>query len=435
MSNHSRRPLPLREFTAGANGMSLLGNAVRESLAYDAYEGKTVFNAVVLTTPVILSELDLNYNGPTAGGQGAGGADRVSEFMFKGRILAEDGIPSPHDYLPDPCDGYNLSRPFATADGEGRSQTSAIMNVIALHTTFFSAVQQEVQGATKKPKVGDIVRVELERNVFSYNLATGVYLETITDQAISTRTMNGEEVQENPSSSAASECENLSALMDSLDARCTQNNIDDPSGCFGSGFFVPGTVGGEFSTMRHQSFPNIIGLDQPRACYPTQGTLTSGFGLRMHPIHQEIRMHWGIDIAGSGNPDVVAVAPGVIERVQDIETGYGKNVIIRHHGSDVEGLDRAITGLYTTLYAHMDSLDVVEGQIVERGEKIGTMGQTGGSTGDHLHFEVKFYASPGNVVKGDPVQILGFSKYSVRRGATSTPGELAPRPEFFGMQF
>ena len=74
MSNESRVIVPSSEFSTSTTGYSLVANAIRQSLIFNAYEGKTVLTAVVLTHQIVLSELDLNYEGQTA----LAGADRVS---------------------------------------------------------------------------------------------------------------------------------------------------------------------------------------------------------------------------------------------------------------------------------------------------------------------------------------------------------------------
>ncbi len=75
------------------------------------------------------------------------------------------------------------------------------------------------------------------------------------------------------------------------------------------------------------------------------------------------------------NKPVLASAPGVVTRVRSLTTSYGRHVIVDHGGG------------FTTLYAHLNKLAVVEGQMVDQGDLIGYLGTTGNSTGPHLHFE------------------------------------------------
>lgn len=111
------------------------------------------------------------------------------------------------------------------------------------------------------------------------------------------------------------------------------------------------------------------------------GTLTSDYGYRIHPISGKRKMHTGIDLAAPAGTPILAAESGTVIRVQNLSTGYGRNVIISH-GSNI-----------ATLYAHMSSVNVSAGQTVSRGQKIGGVGTTGSSTGNHLHFEVRVNGS------------------------------------------
>ena len=108
---------------------------------------------------------------------------------------------------------------------------------------------------------------------------------------------------------------------------------------------------------------------------PASTIITSPYGYRIHPIFKTSKLHRGIDIGvGSGN-NVVAAADGVVIR-STYNSSYGYYVSINHGGGLV------------TLYAHNSSLCVSEGQTVKRGQLVAISGNTGNSTGPHLHFEV-----------------------------------------------
>jgi murein DD-endopeptidase MepM/ murein hydrolase activator NlpD len=110
--------------------------------------------------------------------------------------------------------------------------------------------------------------------------------------------------------------------------------------------------------------------------WPTQGDITSGFGWRTDPVHGSVRFHAGLDIANDRGTPIYAVAPGRVTRAAT-STSYGR-VIDIDHGLGI-----------STRYAHCTTLRVKEGDIVERGDFISTMGSTGKSTGPHLHFELR----------------------------------------------
>lgn len=104
--------------------------------------------------------------------------------------------------------------------------------------------------------------------------------------------------------------------------------------------------------------------------------LLSGFGMRIHPIHKVRKLHTGIDFSAPSGTAIQSTGNGTVIRVQKIRTGYGHNVTIDHGFG------------YQTLYGHMSRIDVKEGQVVKKGEKIGLVGNTGSSTAAHLHYEV-----------------------------------------------
>ena len=117
---------------------------------------------------------------------------------------------------------------------------------------------------------------------------------------------------------------------------------------------------------------------------PVEGLrLSSGFGMRKHPVTGKNRMHKGLDFAGpSGTPVMAAAAGRVIYAAR--KGSYG-NLIELDHGNGV-----------TTRYAHLRDIEVSKGDTVEMGELIGTVGSTGASTGPHLHWEVRVFERAKN---------------------------------------
>jgi len=109
--------------------------------------------------------------------------------------------------------------------------------------------------------------------------------------------------------------------------------------------------------------------------WPTQGRVTSEFGPRSAPFSGRREFHYGIDIAGPRGTPIYAVADGIID-LATYRRGLGNTVIIEHGYG------------YRTVYAHLSDFEVSEGQEIEEGELIGSMGSTGFSTGPHLHYEV-----------------------------------------------
>ena len=109
---------------------------------------------------------------------------------------------------------------------------------------------------------------------------------------------------------------------------------------------------------------------------PRTVQLTSPFGARFHPIRGAVVFHEGVDLAGPAGQNVYATGDGVVESAEVNFHGYG-NVIVIDHGFG-----------YKTRYAHLRDMRVTAGQVVIRGDKIGTLGSSGLSTGPHLHYEV-----------------------------------------------
>jgi murein DD-endopeptidase MepM/ murein hydrolase activator NlpD len=94
--------------------------------------------------------------------------------------------------------------------------------------------------------------------------------------------------------------------------------------------------------------------------------IASGFGMRIHPIYKIAKMHTGLDFTADVGTEIYATGDGAIEAVDSKLSGYG----------------------FQTLYAHMSRVTVRPGEKVKRGQIIGYVGNTGASTGPHLHYEV-----------------------------------------------
>jgi len=117
--------------------------------------------------------------------------------------------------------------------------------------------------------------------------------------------------------------------------------------------------------------------------WPTKGWLTSSFGMRKSPFSGRMKMHEGLDIAARTGTPVYATADGVVSRAETAP-GYGKLVVIDHGYG------------YRTYYGHNSQIFVKVGQRVKRGDKITAVGNTGTSTGSHVHYEVRLNGVPLN---------------------------------------
>jgi murein DD-endopeptidase MepM/ murein hydrolase activator NlpD len=104
--------------------------------------------------------------------------------------------------------------------------------------------------------------------------------------------------------------------------------------------------------------------------------ISSVFGYRIDPIYKRRAMHRGLDFAAAIGTPVYATGDGVVKRTKVAKNGYGKEVVIDHGFG------------YTTRYGHLHEILVHVGQKIKRGNVIGTLGDSGRSTGPHLHYEV-----------------------------------------------
>lgn len=120
---------------------------------------------------------------------------------------------------------------------------------------------------------------------------------------------------------------------------------------------------------------------------PVAGEITSGFGARIDPFTHTHSDHKGVDLAGAEGTPIAAAGSGVVKSA-GVRGGYGNAVEIDHGN-----------GL-TTLYAHASELKVQVGEQVTPGQTIATVGHTGRSTGDHLHFEMRVNGRQVDPLKG-----------------------------------
>jgi murein DD-endopeptidase MepM/ murein hydrolase activator NlpD len=132
---------------------------------------------------------------------------------------------------------------------------------------------------------------------------------------------------------------------------------------------------------------NLQQLSATPSIWPVTGILTSGFGWRRDPITGQRAFHSGVDISAPPGHPVAAAAAGVVAKIEQYGA-LGRSVFLSH------GFGR------TTIYGHLSRVLVAPGQRLDRGQTLGLVGNTGRSTGYHLHYEVE--------VDGDPVNPLPF---------------------------
>ncbi|MCK5535898.1 MAG: M23 family metallopeptidase [Bacteroidales bacterium] len=114
----------------------------------------------------------------------------------------------------------------------------------------------------------------------------------------------------------------------------------------------------------------------------------SPFGMRFHPIYHRWIMHMGVDLTAARGTNIYSAGNGTVVRteISHSRRGYGSQIRIDHGYG------------YLTLYAHLNKVLVKVGQQVKRGDIIGKVGNTGGSTAPHLHYEVRIHGNPVNPI-------------------------------------
>ena len=136
-------------------------------------------------------------------------------------------------------------------------------------------------------------------------------------------------------------------------------------------FQPPGASKGSYYTLDGNSM---------RRAYLTSpvefSRVSSGFAMRLHPVHKTWRAHLGTDFAAPTGTAVRTVGDGVVD-FAGVQNGYGNVVYVKHQNQHV------------TVYAHLSRIDVRKGESVEQGQKLGAVGATGWATGPHLHFEFR----------------------------------------------
>jgi murein DD-endopeptidase MepM/ murein hydrolase activator NlpD len=160
----------------------------------------------------------------------------------------------------------------------------------------------------------------------------------------------------------------------------------------------PGSPEAEAAAASAHAAPHLPGGAPGTLPGQATGDVTSGFGQRIHPIDGTADFHTGVDLRAPEGAAIHAAMSGVVKSAGP-RGGYGNAVEIDHGGG------------VSTLYAHASSLSVKPGDVVTAGESLGEVGQTGKTTGPHLHFEVR---AQGKAI--DPKKAL--NAYGVRAEAT-----------------
>ncbi|MCF8056319.1 MAG: M23 family metallopeptidase [Desulfocapsa sp.] len=191
------------------------------------------------------------------------------------------------------------------------------------------------------------------------------------------------EERSNLLTTAATKLEERSNLIERIMSNIGMDLQDLPKDSSNSGgpFIAPKeSIGKEVLFRSDRYLESIYYLPLGR---PVPGRVTSRFGHRIDPVNAKKGYHTGVDMRGGYGQKIIATADGTVTKAF-VNGSYGRYIEIDHGNG------------YTTKFAHMKKLLVKRGDRVKRGQKIGTVGSSGRSTGPHLHYEVCLNNNPLN---------------------------------------
>jgi len=146
------------------------------------------------------------------------------------------------------------------------------------------------------------------------------------------------------------------------------------------------TIGLTMGLTRNATTADWVRASAAPNLWPVEGKVTGSFGERIDPFNGEGAFHSGVDISSPVGTQIIAPADGVVV-LSEFTGGYGRCIEI-NHGNGI-----------STRYGHLSGFAVAEGQTVHRGDVIGFVGDSGRSTGPHLHYEVRINDTPVNPYK------------------------------------
>ena len=193
----------------------------------------------------------------------------------------------------------------------------------------------------------------------------------------------GEALETSASAALPADGAAMEALRAYLPADGAESAPAEPDTAAGTGVMDTDRTGAEslaYVLYSDQNLPEDVSMAQAilnfRYCAPVEGTVSSPFGYREHPVEGEERFHYGLDLAADTGTGVRCFADGTVKAVGE-SSSYGKYCIVDHAGG------------CSTLYAHCSAITVSSGEAVSLGEPIARVGETGLATGPHLHFELQ----------------------------------------------
>jgi len=188
----------------------------------------------------------------------------------------------------------------------------------------------------------------------------------------------------------------IESLMSRIGVEVKVGRKKEKADASSGGPFIAASVDESYSEeLLQRSDKYINTIRQMPLGLPMQGKITSGFGRRSDPFNHRLAFHAGIDFKGGIGSKITATADGVVKESGWDQGGFGNYVVLTHGNG------------YETLFGHLSKISVKPGDKVTRGDVVGLMGNSGRSTGPHLHYEVHWQ---GKAV--DPQKYLSVAELS-----------------------
>jgi murein DD-endopeptidase MepM/ murein hydrolase activator NlpD len=178
----------------------------------------------------------------------------------------------------------------------------------------------------------------------------------------------------------------VTATTDQIQAAEVSSSLDQLHALRSSALSGATMVGLTMGLTRNATTADWFKANSAPNLWPVEGQVTGSFGERIDPFNGEGAFHSGVDIGSNYGASIIAPADGMVT-FSDLLGGYGKAIMI-DHGNGI-----------STRYGHLSGFAVTAGQRVHRGDVIGYVGESGRSTGPHLHYEVRINDTPVNPYK------------------------------------
>ena len=262
--------------------------------------------------------------------------------------------------------------------GHKEEEESGSDKVSQLQDTTIHSEKEELLALRQSSRdIIDTIYGRIHHRIFALeNIISMTGLKVDDVAAHSSYELNVAEIEENSDIDAASENAQGGPFIPEANAALPNQNWDGPSS---SGQTFDSQI--EYLLMLEEMvhrFPLSLPVKKAR--------MTSGFGKRKDPIRKTWAMHYGLDFAAPFKAQIYSTAPGKVLKAGR-NGAYGLFVEI-DHGFGI-----------TTRYGHLSKVLVKRGQVLDRGEPIGLQGNSGRSTGSHLHYEIRYKDTPYNPKK------------------------------------